>query len=246
MVMGTVVAFEVRHRSAGQARPALGAAVEWLHWVDATFSTYRTDSEISRLDRGELSESDCHAEVRHVLALCEDLRVTTSGFFDARASGRLDPSGVVKGWAVERASEMLTGFGCPDHLIDGGGDVRVHGSAGEGADWQIGVVHPFRLDAYCAALHLGRGAVATSGTYQRGFHVLDPTTGRPAMELAAVTVVGPDLTRADAYATAALAMGPSALSWLDRVAGFEALIVGADGRGWETSGFGHYRLDVAA
>jgi thiamine biosynthesis lipoprotein len=243
-VMGTVVAFEVRGQPAG-APAAIEEAVAWLHWVDATFSTYRPDSEISRLDRGALTEDVCHPEVRHILALCERLRATTNGYFDARATGRLDPSGVVKGWSIERASQMLTAAGCPDHLIDGGGDVRLHGQAGPKIDWRVGVVHPLRLDAYCAALHLDHGAVATSGTYQRGYHVIDPHRRRPAADLAAVTVIGAELTMADAYATAALAMGTAAHVWLEGLPDHEAMVIDTDGRGWETTGFCRYRLDVA-
>ena len=114
--------------------------------------------------------------MRHILALCEGLRTATNGYFDSRAAGRLDPSGVVKGWSIDQASEILTTAGCPDHLIDGGGDVRLRGRAGPNTQWRVAVVHPLRLDAYCAALQLPDGAVATSGTYERGFHV--PTNGR--------------------------------------------------------------------
>jgi thiamine biosynthesis lipoprotein len=244
IVMGTVVSFEVRNQPSGAARPAIEAAVDWLHWVDATFSTYRPESEINRLDRGDLTADACHPHVRHILALCEQLRAASNGFFDVRAAGRLDPSGVVKGWSIERASQMLTAAGCPDHLIDGGGDVRLHGQAGPQTDWRVGVVHPLALDAYCAALHLHEGAVATSGTYQRGFHVIDPHRRRPATDLAAVTVIGSDLTMTDAYATAALAMGAAAPAWLQGLAAHEAMIVDTDGKGWQTSGFHRYQLQL--
>jgi thiamine biosynthesis lipoprotein len=243
-VMGTGVAIEVRHRPADLARPALHRAFAWLHWVDAVFSPFRADSQISRLDRGAIDLGDCHPEVADVLAQCERLRVATGGFFDARACGRLDPSGLVKGWSLERASDLLVAGDCPDHVINGGGDVRVRGRAGPGTDWQVGVTHPMRLDAYCAALHLDGGAVATSGTYERGFHVIDPHRGRPVTALAAVTVIGPELAMTDAYATAALAMGVDAPAWLASLPEHEALVIDSAGHGWETAGFGRYRLEV--
>jgi thiamine biosynthesis lipoprotein len=245
-VMGTIVTFEVRHATRQAVWPAIERAVGWLHWVDATFSPYRHDSEISRLDRGTLTEADCHRDVRHILALCEGLRAGTNGFFDARAGGRLDPSGVVKGWSIERVSEMLTAEGWVDHLIDGGGDIRLHGEAGADSDWQVGITHPLRVDAYCAAVHLGAGAVATSGTYERGLHIIDPHRGCAAVDLASVTVIGPELTMTDAYATAALAMGTSAPAWLESLVDHEALVIDTEGRGWETSGFARYRLEVSA
>ena len=244
VIMGTGVTIEVRHSPAEVARTAIQQAVAWLQWVDATFSPYRPDSQISRLDRGVIDLGDCHPEVGVVLALCERLRAATGGYFDARAGGRLDPSGLVKGWSVERASDLLVAGGCPDHVINAGGDVRVRGRAGPGTDWHVGVTHPMRLDAYCAALHLDDGAVATSGTYERGFHVIDPHRGRPAVDLAAVTVIGPELTMTDAYATAALAMGADAPEWLMGLADHEALVIDLAGHGWETAGFGRYRLEV--
>jgi FAD:protein FMN transferase len=167
----------------------------WLRWVDATFSTYRADSEISRLDRGELD--DPHPLVREVLARCEALRRETGGYFDARASGRLDPSGYVKGWAVERAAAWGRGR-C---MIDAGGDVVLRGS------WRVGIRHPHERDKLAAAISVADCGVATSGAYERGPHVLDPRTGRPATALCSVTVVGRDLGTADAYATAAFAAG---------------------------------------
>jgi FAD:protein FMN transferase len=167
----------------------------WLRWVDATFSTYRADSEISRLDRGELD--DLHPLVREVLARCEALRRETHGYFDPRAGGRLDPSGYVKGWAVERAAA----FGRGRFMIDAGGDVVLRGT------WRVGVRHPHERDKLAAAITVSDCAVATSGAYERGAHVIDPHTGRPATGLSSVTVVGRDLGTADAYATAAFAAG---------------------------------------
>jgi thiamine biosynthesis lipoprotein len=244
-VMGTVVTFDVRRQPPAVAVPAIECAVAWLHWVDAAFSTYRSDSEINRLDRGDLTLATCHPEVRHILRLCDELHDRTYGYFDARAGGHLDPSGVVKGWSIERASTILASTGCPDHVIDGGGDVRCRGRTGTGHDWHVGVVHPLRLDAYCAALHLDQGAVATSGTYERGFHVINPHRRQPAKDLASATVVGPDLTLADAYATAALAMGKDAPEWLRHLESYEALVVYEDGGSWESPGFSRYRMDLA-
>jgi FAD:protein FMN transferase len=167
----------------------------WLRWVDATFSTYRPDSEISRLDRGERFEP--HPLVAEVLARCEELRVETGGWFDARAGGRLDPSGYVKGWAVERAAA----FGRGRFLIDAGGDVVLRGT------WRVGIRHPYERDKLAAAVSLTDCAVATSGTYERGPHIIDPRTRRPATGVSSVTVIGRDLGTVDAYATAAFATG---------------------------------------
>jgi FAD:protein FMN transferase len=191
----------------------------WLEWVDATFSTYRAGSEISRLDRGELALADVHPLVREVLERCEALRVETGGFFDARAGGRLDPSGYVKGWAVARAAARADGN---RFFIDAGGDV-----VARGGPWRVGIRHPLRSDRFADVIELTDTAVATSGTYERGPHILDPHTGRPARGPMSVTVVGPDLGTADAYATAAFAMGAAGPRWTAG-AGIAAMTIAGD------------------
>ncbi|MGR6321328.1 FAD:protein FMN transferase [Micromonospora soli] len=187
----------------------------WLREVDARFSTYRADSEVSRLDRGELPLADTSADLRAVLERCADLWAETDGFFDAYATGRLDPSGYVKGWAAQVASDRLVAAGAGNHCLNAGGDVRVRGRSAGGGEWRIGVRHPWDPGAACLVLTGTDLAVATSGVYERGHHVLDPRQGVPARGLRSVTVVGPDLGTADAYATAAVAMGAAGIAWLD-------------------------------
>ena len=242
-VMGTVVTFAV-HTSAPRlaVEAALGEAVDWLHWVDDTFSTYKEASEVNRFDRGELSAGECSPALGHVIALCHRLARETGGFFDAWAGGHFDPSGVVKGWSIDRASDILVDRDLPDHMVDAGGDLRFRGSPLGGGPWTAAVRHPLDKEAYAAVLALPGGAVATSGTYERGLHVIDPFSGLPANGLASVTVVGPDLTTTDAYATAALAMGSQAPAWLAGLTGYESQVITPDGRGWWTEGFA--RLQV--
>jgi thiamine biosynthesis lipoprotein len=242
-LMGMVIGVDVR-----DALPPAGldAALEdifaWLHHVDATFSPYRPDSQISRIGRGELNPDSC-ADVRWVLNRCEELRVETGGYFDARANPRraLDPSGLVKGWAVERASGMLAAAGAVNHCINAAGDIRTRGEPEPGRRWHVGVAHPLHRDALCALVAVGDAGVATSGVAERGGHVFDPHTAAPAGELASVTVISGDLTRADTCATAALAMGTAAPAWLAGLAGVEALVIDAGGRAWETAGFHRYQ-----
>ena len=231
-VMGTAVVFDIRDAA---DRGGLEAAIAWLHHVDATFSTYRLDSPISRLGRGELRLDDVSEEVRSVLLLCERLRRETNGAFDALAvpapnGTNLDPSGVVKGWAIERAAEVLERHGHTDFLINGGGDIAVRGMAAPGRPWRIGIRHPHDANAVVATIEAcGPFAVATSGTYERGAHIVDPFTGLPTADLASVTVTGPDLTFADAYATAVFVMGEVGLEWLAERSGYAGCVITHDG-----------------
>jgi thiamine biosynthesis lipoprotein len=204
----------------------------WLRWVDATFSTYREDSEICRLDRGELSLTEAHKDVQWVLSRCETLREETDGYFDAHALGHLDPSGLVKGWSVDRAAELLCEAGLTHFAVSAGGDMRL-----VGADWRIGVQHPLQRQSVAAVLELDEGAVATSAAYARGDHVLDPHTGGPPSDVLSVTVVGPELATADAYATAAFAMGARGPAWTAHLSGYEAMTIMADESVLTTGGF---------
>jgi len=221
--MGTVFTIDIR--DPGRWDGAVADAVGWLHHVDAVFSTYKEGSDISRLRRGELAVGDADPDVAPVLALCERLADETGGWFTAWWGAGLDPTGLVKGWAVERASERLAAHGSRNHAVNGGGDVQLAGEAAPGRPWSVGIADPFDRGRILATVS-GRGlAVATSGTAERGAHIVDPHARAPARGLASVSVVGPSLTRADAYATAAFARGPEALGWIAGVPGYEALLV---------------------
>ncbi|MFG1704246.1 FAD:protein FMN transferase [Nonomuraea sp. M3C6] len=228
--MGTVFSFDVRH----DADDAVARAVAWLHHVDAVFSTYRPGSAISRLARGELGVRGCPPEVARVLALCAQAEQQTDGYFTTYPGGRLDPSGLVKGWAIEQASLLLTEAGAPRHCVNGGGDIQLGPDPGP---WRIGIAHPLRPAAVCTVVTGHDLAIATSGSAERGPHILDPHTGLPATALLSITLVGPRLTTVDACATAAFAMGEAARDWVEESPGLEAFAVTANGRTWQTSGF---------
>jgi len=225
--MGT--AFTIDIRDAGRWDAAIGEVIGWLHMVDAVFSTYSAGSDISRMRRGELRLADADPTVAQVLELCAQAQTRTGGAFTAMPQGKLDPTGLVKGWAVERASRLLTEHGAVNHAINGGGDMQLAGSAGPDRPWVVGIADPADRRRVVRTVSGRDFAVATSGTAERGRHILDPLTGRPAAGLAAATVVGPSLTFADAYATAAFVLAGDALRWICEVDGYEALLVGNDG-----------------
>ncbi|MBI5105587.1 MAG: FAD:protein FMN transferase [Solirubrobacterales bacterium] len=237
-VMGTVVSLDVRAAAdPGAVAPAVARAMAWLHEVDARFSTYRDDSEVSRADRGELSPLALSDDLRLVLGRCAELRAETGGFFDEHAAGRLDPSALVKGWAVQRAADLLAGAGVTDFCLAAGGDLVVRGGALPWPRWRVGIQHPEDRDAVATTIAVTDAAVATSGAYERGEHVLDPHTGRPPSSVLSVTVVGPDLGTADAYATAAFAMGLDGPGWTLTLPGYEAMTILGSGAVLSTPGF---------
>jgi thiamine biosynthesis lipoprotein len=248
-IMGTAISLDVREAAVAPA--ALERAFEYLREVDRRFSTYKPDSEVSRLMRGELDEAAASQELAEVLALCEEARLSSEGYFDIRAhrpDGRPDPTGLVKGWALENAGRILESAGALDYCINGGGDIVTRGEVEPGKAWRVGIRHPLIADKLATVLAVRDAAVATSGAYERGEHVRDPFTGRASTGVLSVTVVGPSLTFADAYATAAFAMGPTGLAWVAGLPDYEGCAISADpdgsnGRLAWTPGFDRYFAD---
>jgi thiamine biosynthesis lipoprotein len=228
-VMGTVISLDVRDDGLPEA--VLDAAIAWFHEVDARFSTFRDGSEVSRLARGEMREGECSRDLREVLGLCAEVERRSGGCFVIRQGGRLDPSGLVKGWSVERAAGMLVAAGARNFLIGAGGDVAARGRPAPDQRWRVGIRHPQIADRMAAVLETADLAVATSGTYERGEHIVDPRTGRAAGDsVLSMTVAGPSLTYADAFATAAFVMGEEGLRWVDGLDGYAALAITRDRR----------------
>ena len=243
--MGTTFELDVRDPPDAVDPVAIDEAFAWLHDVDARFSTYRADSEISRLKRGELAEWQTSGDVRFVLAECEAMRTRTHGFFDARTAGAdraLDPSGYVKGWALDAVTAIVATGGARNFAWNGGGDVVARGEAEPGSGWRVGIRHPAQHDRVVAVISVADAAVATSGAYERGAHIRDPHTGAAPDGLVSVTVVGPSMTIADVFATTAFAMGGDGAAWLARQPGYEACVITRDGRLRTTPGFERLRV----
>ncbi|MEU5825585.1 FAD:protein FMN transferase [Streptomyces sp. NPDC047803] len=240
-VMGTVFSFDIRDSPTPAIRHALTEAVRLLHRVDAVFSTYRPESHISRLDRQEIPLEDCPRQVREVMRLCDQATALSDGWFTLTPAGRLDPSGLVKGWAVDGASSLLRDAGVQNCCVNGGGDLRICGRPGENAPWRIGIAHPLRPRDMATIITVHHDlAIATSGVAERGAHILHPFRGTPVTTFASITLIGPGLTMTDAFATAAFARGENALGWLESLAEYEALAIFPDGREVRTRGFRQY------
>ena len=198
-VMGTVVSFDVP--AAARRDGSLDAAIRWLHWVDRVFSPYRPDSDATLLAEGLVTVDACAPEMAEVIEACAFFRELSGGFFTASPWGRFDPSGYVKGWAIERAAGILTAAGSVSHLVNGGGDVqcvggrpaaaarpRPGGRAATGPrpappPWRIGVADPFRpgrLALVVAAVDCARGHVGYRRARRAHRQPADrPPGGRP-------------------------------------------------------------------
>lgn len=208
--------------------------------VDDAFSTYKPESEISRLNRGELTEAQCSEAVRTVLALSEQTRRETGGYFDIRRDGIRDPSGLVKGWAILRAANLLRAAGYRDYFVDAGGDAQVCGT-NDGQPWRVGIRNPFNRREHVKVVVLRDEGIATSGTAIRGQHIYNPhEPDQPLRDIVSITVIGPDVYEADRFATAAFAMGRAGIRFIAGLAGFEGYMIDANGQATYTAGFERY------
>ncbi len=234
MGMPISLALRGRHTDDEKAHAAWTQVMHELREVDDVFSTYKPDSFISRLNRGEVAVADGPSEVAEVLALGERARRESGGAFNTTLPGpdgqpMLDPSGVVKGWAVERAAAALKALPSTAFCLSAGGDMTCGTVDTEEPPWRIGVEDPADPSRIRAVVPIHTGAIATSSATHRGQHLLDPRTGRPPAGIASVTVVGPSLTWADIDATAAYVQGRDAASWLRTRPGRTGFIVWDDG-----------------
>jgi thiamine biosynthesis lipoprotein len=234
MNMPVSLALRGRHTTDDQARAAWAEVMATLREVDAVFSTWQPDTQVSRLGRGEIILDDCPPEVAEVLALGEQAERDSQGAFSVRRAGSdgtvvLDPAGVVKGWAAERAADHLRVLEATDFCLSAGGDLVCRTLEPAAPPWRIGIEHPLDPTRLIAVVSVSTGAVATSGTAHRGLHLVDGRTARPPTGVASVTVVTASLTWADIDATAAYAHGQHAAEWLRTRPGRTGLVVWADG-----------------
>jgi len=224
------------------AQAGIDAVFSYFSEVEERFSPYKSTSEVSRVNSGELTLEKVSADFREVFALAEKTKQETDGYFDIhRPQGGIDPSGIVKGWALLKASQSLSSLGYENFCIDVGGDVSVRGVNAEGKLWSVGIRNPFTHDEIVKVVYPNRAGIATSGSAARGNHIYNPHA--PAdhpQDIASITVVGPDILEADRFATAAFAMGKEGVQFIEALPGFEAYLIDSSGIATMTSDFTRY------
>lgn len=233
--------------------PARGIQIvfDYFAYIDDKFSTYKPNSEISLINQGVLSLNEASQDMRTVFALAEAMRQETGGYFDIRHDGKVDPSGLVKGWAISNAADMLLDAGYAHFYVEAGGDFQVAGLSPQGRPWRAGIRSPFNPAEIVKILAISDRGVATSGTYARGRHIYNPvgdgSEGDDSSldEILSITVIGPDVYEADCYATAAFAMGRSGIGFIESLEGFEGYMIDKNRQATFTSGFERY-VDYAA
>ena len=240
LIMGMPIEIEIVEPDAA----TLSEAFAYLEAVDQRFSTYKADSEIMRMNRGEVACGEASEAMREVLALAERTKAETGGYFDIRRpDGLLDPSGVVKGWAIHGAAKLIHARGHRRYAVNAGGDIATSGENAEGQPWSVGIRNPFATEEVVKVIYPRGKGVATSGSYIRGAHIYNPHMPEEELsDVVSLTVLGPDVLEADRYATAAFAMGREGAVFIENLPGFEAYAINALGIATFTSGFAAHTL----
>ncbi len=216
---------------------------EYFDSVDKQFSVYKRASEISKINRGEIAEKDYSSEMKEIFVLSEQTKKETNGYFDIKKpNGLIDPSGLVKGWAIYKAAQILWSAGFKNFFVDAGGDIQTSGVNSNGEVWTIGIRSPFKPETEIVkVLQLTDKGIATSGNYIRGNHVYNPLNKKEILnDIISITVIGPNVYEADRFATAVFAMGKEGINFLENLEGFEGYAIDSKGIATMTSGFNNY------
>ncbi|HSX40661.1 MAG TPA: FAD:protein FMN transferase [Candidatus Saccharimonadales bacterium] len=221
----------------GNINEAIAHVFSYFRHIDKTFSTYKNSSVISKINNGLLSQKNVSKEVAQVLARCEQTKRETGGFFNAWKNGKLDPSGLVKGYAIYHGAQMLHKFGFKNFAVEIAGDVQVFGTNEEKKPWRIGIQNPFKVNENVKIVAVIDKGIATSGTYVQGRHIYDPVHKIAADEIASMTVIADNVYDADRFATAAFAMGEKGIAFIQKLSGYEGYMIKKDKKAVYTDGF---------
>ena len=198
----------------------------YLISIDNRFSVYKKDSEITLYNEGKISKENLSEEMREVFELSEKTKNETGGFFDIEYEGKIDPSGLVKGWAIHNAAEILRKKGFKNFYVEIAGDIEVAGLNKENKKWAIGIRNPFNKQENVKIVYLSDKGIATSGNYERGEHIYNPKDKKRANEIESITIIGPNVYEADRFATACFAMGKNGIEFIRNLADFEGYMIG--------------------
>jgi len=211
----------------------------YFDYVDKKFSTYKDNSEISKINRKEIQEVDFSPDMKQVFQLSEETKKITKGYFDIKSKdGQYDPSGLVKGWAIHNAAQILIRHGFVNFYVEAGGDIQAHGKNSHGENWRVGIRNPLNQEEIIKVIGLSGNGIATSGTYVRGQHIYNPhDIENKILDILSLTVIGKNVYEADRFATAAFAMGKDGIYFIEEFPGLEGYMVDKNGIATMTTGF---------
>lgn len=244
--MGMPITVEIANGETVAQKAAIEKVFDYFTHVDEKFSTYKNTSEITAINKNKIADVHRSEEMRLVLTLAEETKKATGGYFDIqKPDGSYDPSGLVKGWAIWNAAQLLKKEGFHDFYVEAGGDIQPYGTNAERWPWAIGIKNPWNEHENIKIVYAKNDeGVATSGTYIRGEHIYDPHTGDAANAITSLTVIGPNIYEADRFATAAFAMGKDAIRFIEALPGFEGYMIDNEKMATMTTGFEKYTDEI--
>ncbi len=241
IIMGTPVIIEIRDREAEEE--IFKEVFGYFRYVDQKFSTYKSDSEITQINKRKRKIEEMSDEMKIVFELSAETKNLTNGYFDILTpKGIYDPSGLVKGWSIWNASKILKNHGIKNFTVEAGGDIQTSGKNKDAEKWRIGIQNPFsKKREIIKKVYLNDKGIATSGSYVRGAHIYNPKDKKDKLDdIISITVIGPNIFEADRYATAAFAMGKDGIFFIEELSGFEAYSIDKNGKATMTTGFDNY------
>jgi thiamine biosynthesis lipoprotein len=212
---------------------------DYLKRIDNKFSIFKKHSEISKINRGEVLKKDYSPLMRKIISLCLLTKKQTNGYFDIEINGKIDPSGIIKGYAINEAAKMLLNKGYKNFFVEIAGDAQTHGTK-NGQSWKIGIQNPFNKKEIVKTVGLINKGIATSGNYIKGKHIFNPKTNEFADDIASITVIASNVYEADRFATAAFAMGEKGIEFIASQKGLEGYMIKKDRTAVFTPGFEKY------
>lgn len=213
---------------------------DYFIYVDNKFSTYKDNSEITQINKHQINKTDYSEDMVNVLDLSEQTKKDTFGYFDININNSLDPSGLVKGWSIWNASKIISSKGYENFYIDAGGDIQANGLNDEGKPWTVGIKNPFKQEEIVKVLSLSNKGIATSGTYIRGNHIINPINKSEADDIASITIIADNVYEADRFATAAFAMGEDGINFIEKRSGLEGYMIDKNKIATYTSNFNSF------
>lgn len=239
-IMGMPITLEIVDNNIGAE--VADEVFAYFKSINNKFSTYKPESEISQINLGKVSAADYSPEMRTIFALAEETKQLTNGYFDIKIKdGIYDPSGLVKGWAIHNAAKILVDKGLKNYYLVAGGDIQASGLNNNGKPWSVGIKNPFKKHELIKIIYITNQGVATSGTYEQGQHIYNPHNRTSLItDIVSLTVIGPNIFEADRFATAAFAMGPYGINFIEKLNGFEGYMIDENGLATKTSGFEKY------
>jgi thiamine biosynthesis lipoprotein len=240
LIMGMPITIEIADEAA--LEDDFDEVFSYFDYVDNKFSPYKKENELARLNAGSVAADDLSEDMCVILDLAEETKRETGGYFDVRnRAGLLDPSGLVKGWAVKNAADILERQGFRNFYVDAGGDIEARGRNEKGGSWTVGIRDPFASGRIVKTVRLTDRGIATSGSYERGNHIYDPHDRQNELtDIVSLTVIGPNVYEADRFATAAFAMGKADIGFIEKLEGLEGYSIDRRGIATMTSGFKKY------